>query len=79
MISAASNTVNFDSLRKGLRDLGYVEGQNLVIDYRSADGHPERFPQLAAELARLNVDLIVTRGTPGRRQRSILRKGAGDG
>jgi putative tryptophan/tyrosine transport system substrate-binding protein len=64
MISAASNTANFDSLRKGLRDLGYVEGQNLVIDYRSADGRPERFPQLAAELARLNVDLIVTRGTP---------------
>ena len=64
MISAASNTANFDSLRKGLRDLGYVEGQNLVIDYRSADGRPERFPQLAAELARLNVDLIVTRGRP---------------
>jgi putative tryptophan/tyrosine transport system substrate-binding protein len=61
---AASNAVNFDALRKGLRELGYVEGQNLVLDYRSADGRPERFPQLAAELLRLNVDLIVTRGTP---------------
>src|SRR5262249_15863670 len=60
----ASNAANFDALRKGLRELGYVEGQNLVLDYRSADGRAERFPQLAAELLRLNVDLIVTRGTP---------------
>ena len=52
------------ALRKGLRELGYVEGKNLVLDYRSVDGRPERFPQLAAELLRLNVDLIVTRGTP---------------
>jgi putative ABC transport system substrate-binding protein len=62
-IPAASNAANFDALRKGLRELGYVEGQNLVLDYRSADGRPERFPQLAADLLRLNVDLIVTRGT----------------
>jgi ABC-type uncharacterized transport system substrate-binding protein len=61
---AASNAANFDALRNGLRELGYVEGQNLVLDYRSVDGRPERFPQLAAELLRLNVDLIVTRGTP---------------
>jgi putative ABC transport system substrate-binding protein len=60
---AASNAANFDALRKGLRELGYVEGQNLVLDYRSADGRPERYPQLVAELL-LNVDLIVTRGTP---------------
>jgi putative tryptophan/tyrosine transport system substrate-binding protein len=52
------------ALRKGLRELGYVEGKNLTIDYRSADGRPERFPALAAELMALNVDLIVTRGTP---------------
>jgi putative tryptophan/tyrosine transport system substrate-binding protein len=61
---AASNAANFDALRKGLRELGYVEGQNLVLDYRSADGRPERYPQLLAELLHLNVDLIVTRGTP---------------
>ena len=61
---AASNAANFDAFRKGLRELGYVEGQNLILDYRSADGRAERFPQLAAELLRLNVDLIVTRGTP---------------
>jgi putative ABC transport system substrate-binding protein len=64
IVPAASNARNLDSLRKGLSELGYVEGHNLVIDYRSAAGHPERFPQLAAELVRLKVDLIVTRGTP---------------
>jgi len=63
-ISPAMNAANFDALRKGLRDLGYVEGQNLVIEYRSVDGHDERFPELAAELLRLKVDVIVTRGTP---------------
>jgi ABC-type uncharacterized transport system substrate-binding protein len=61
---AASNAANFDALRKGLRELGYVEGQNLVLDYGSADGRPERYPQLVTELLHLNVDLIVTRGTP---------------
>ena len=62
--SAVLNAANFDALRQGLRQHGYVEGQNLVIEYRSADGRAERFPDLAAELVRLNVDLIVTRGTP---------------
>ena len=63
-IPAAENAANLDALRKGLRDLGYVEGRNLVIEYRSADGRAERFPELASELVRLKVDLIVTRGTP---------------
>jgi len=63
-IPAAQNAANLDALRKGLRELGYVEGRNLVIEYRSADGHAERFPDLASELVRLKVDLIVTRGTP---------------
>ena len=49
-IPAARNAANLDALRKGLRDLGYVEGRNLVIEYRSADGRAERFPDLAAEL-----------------------------
>ncbi len=66
-IPAAQNTANLDALRKGLRDLGYVEGRNLIIDYRSADGRAERFPDLASELVRLKVDLIVTRGTPAAR------------
>jgi putative ABC transport system substrate-binding protein len=62
--SPAINAANLDAFRQGLRDLGYVEGKNFVIEYRSADGRDERFPGLAAELVRLKVDLIVTRGTP---------------
>ncbi len=52
-------------LRQGLRELGYVEGQNLVLEYRSAERKLERRPKLAAELVRLNVDVIVTPGAPG--------------
>ena len=66
-VPAARNVANLEALRLGLRDLGYVEGQNLIIEYRSADGHAERFPDLASELVRLEVDLIVTRGTPATR------------
>ena len=50
--------------REGLRELGYVEGQNLVIEYRWAEGQYERFPALIAELLALKVDVIVTAGTP---------------
>jgi putative ABC transport system substrate-binding protein len=50
--------------REGLRDLGYVEGRNLLIDERWAEGNYERFPALVAELIALRVELIVTAGTP---------------
>jgi putative ABC transport system substrate-binding protein len=50
--------------REGLRDLGYVEGQNILIEYRWAEGKYERFPALIAELIALKVDVIVTAGTP---------------
>lgn len=63
-IPASENAANLDALRRGLRELGYVEGRNLIIEYRSADGAAERFPALASELVRLPVDVIVTRGTP---------------
>ena len=63
-IPAGRNAANLDALRKGLRNLGYTEGRNLVTEYRSADGRAERFADLASELVRLKVDLIVTRGTP---------------
>jgi putative tryptophan/tyrosine transport system substrate-binding protein len=66
-VPAAQNAANLDALRKGLRELGYVEGRNLIIEYRSSDGRAERFVDLAAELVRLKVDLIVTRGTPATR------------
>src|SRR4051794_17343370 len=62
--SQAMNSANYSILREALRDLGYVEGQNLVIEYRSADGRDERFPHLAAELVSMKVDLILARGTP---------------
>jgi putative ABC transport system substrate-binding protein len=63
-LPATRNATNLDALRNRLRNLGYVEGQNLVIEYRSADGRAERFPDLASELVGLNVDLILARGTP---------------
>lgn len=61
---ALVNAPQLDGFRNGMRDLGYVEGKNLVIEYRSADGRAERFAALATELARLNVDAFVTRGAP---------------
>jgi putative tryptophan/tyrosine transport system substrate-binding protein len=61
------NVPNLAALRRGLREHGYVEGQNLRIEYRSAEGRADQFPDLAAELVRLGVDLIVTRGTPAAR------------
>ena len=61
---AALNRANLDAFREGLRALGYVEGQNLAIEYRSADGRAERFAAHAAELVASKVDVIVTRGTP---------------
>jgi putative ABC transport system substrate-binding protein len=63
-VSTALKPDDLAAFRQGLRALGYVEGQNLKIEYRSADGRPERFPALAQELIGLNVDLIITRGTP---------------
>jgi ABC-type uncharacterized transport system substrate-binding protein len=53
-----------EAFLQGLRDLGYVEGRNLVIEYRSAEGKYERFPARAAELVALKVDVIVAPGTP---------------
>jgi putative tryptophan/tyrosine transport system substrate-binding protein len=51
-----------EAFRQGMRELGYVEGKNIVIEYRSAEGNPDRLPVLAAELVRLKVDVIVTGG-----------------
>ena len=53
-----------EALRQGLRELGYREGQNLAIEFRDAEGKPERLPALAAELVRLRVDLIIVATTP---------------
>jgi putative tryptophan/tyrosine transport system substrate-binding protein len=59
------NEANCGALLRGLREHGNIEGQNLQIEYRSADGHADRFPALVADLICRGVDLIVTRGTPG--------------
>ena len=63
VVSPALNAAQLEAFRQGLREHGYIEGRNYTLEYRSADGNAERFPDLAAELVRLNVDLIVTRGT----------------
>jgi putative ABC transport system substrate-binding protein len=65
--SAGSAKSRIDALRAGLRELGYVEGKNLVIEFRWADDNDQLLPQLAAELVRLKVDVIVTQGTSGTR------------
>jgi putative ABC transport system substrate-binding protein len=54
----------FDAFREGLRELGYVEGQNITLEYRWAEQRAKLFPDLAAYLVRLKVDVIVTWGTP---------------
>jgi len=63
-VSASSFASRTDALRKGLRELGYVERKNIVIEYRYGDGKTDRMSQLANELVRVKVDLIVTGGAP---------------
>jgi len=59
---SASESTRSDALRLALRELGYVEGQNIATEYRYAEGKADRYPQLAAELVRLNVNIIVAAG-----------------
>src|SRR5262245_34850314 len=54
----------YDALFDGLRELGYMEGQNIIIERRYAEGRAERFKDFAAEMIRLNVDLIIVVTTP---------------
>jgi putative ABC transport system substrate-binding protein len=64
-VSASGYAKQVEGFRSGLRELGYVEGTNIIITYRWAEGDYERLRQLATELIRSNVDVIVTHGTPG--------------
>jgi putative ABC transport system substrate-binding protein len=62
--SVTANPLVLEAFRQGLRDLGWVEGQNIVIEYRSAEGRLDRLPDLAAELVRLKMDIIAAAPTP---------------
>ena len=61
----SANQHFLDAFKRGLRELGYVEGQNILIEERWAEGQNERFPTLLAELIRLKVDLVVQASTSG--------------
>ncbi len=61
--SASFFSARVEALCQRLRELGYIEGKNILIEYRYTEGKLERMPDLAAELVRLKVDLIVTTGT----------------
>jgi putative tryptophan/tyrosine transport system substrate-binding protein len=63
--SASSYAPFVEAFRQGMHDRGYVEGKNVAVEYRWAEGKYDRLPDLAAELVRLKVDVIVTHGTPG--------------
>jgi ABC-type uncharacterized transport system substrate-binding protein len=62
--NASDNAVRLEGIRQELRKLGWIEGKNIAFEYRFAEQKPERVAELAAELVRLKVDLIVTTGTP---------------
>src|SRR5262245_16164208 len=62
--SPTSSAKAVDTLRMGLRDLGYVEGQNIVIEFRWAEGKYDQLPQLVRELIAADMDVLITHGTP---------------
>ena len=65
-IDPAGDSTRTEAIRLALRELGYIEGQNIAIEYRYAEGKRDRLPELAAELVRLKVDIIVVQeGTAG--------------
>jgi putative tryptophan/tyrosine transport system substrate-binding protein len=71
-ISASKYASQVEALLGALHDLGYVDGKNITIEFRWAEGNYDRLPELAAELERLKIDLLVTHGTPA----TIAAKGA---
>ena len=64
-VDAATESTRSEPIRQALRELGYIEGQNVTFEYRYAEGKQDRFPELAAELVRLKVDVIVVGGGAG--------------
>ena len=61
-VDPATDSARAEAIRLALRELGYIEGQNIAIEYRYGEGKPDRAPELAAELVRLKVDIIVAAG-----------------
>src|SRR6266545_812064 len=61
--SPSTSPARIEAFRQGLRELGYVEGKNIVIEFRHAEGKLDRLPDLAAELVRLKVDMVVASST----------------
>jgi putative tryptophan/tyrosine transport system substrate-binding protein len=66
-VSRSNSIVWAKALQLGLHDLGYVEGKNIIIEYRWSEGKYDRLPDLAAELLHLGIDVLVTYGTPATR------------
>jgi putative ABC transport system substrate-binding protein len=70
-LGTVSSSPRIEAFRRGLRDLGYIEGKNIVIEWRFAQGKFDRFPGLATELMHLKVDVIVTAGPPATRAAKV--------
>ena len=73
MVDPASDSARSEAIRLALRERGYIEGQNIAIEYRYAEGKLDRLPELAAELVRLKVDIIVVAGGAQRSRRPRMR------
>ena len=75
-LDPANESARSEAVRLALRELGYIEGQNIATEYRYAEGKPDRYPELAAELVRFKVDIIVVAGgvVPIRRPRMRPRR-----
>jgi hypothetical protein len=69
-----SQSTRFDAFRQGLKEIGFIEGRNVAIEYRSAEGQTDRLPELAAELARLQVNALFAIATPRHSQPSRQRR-----
>jgi putative ABC transport system substrate-binding protein len=63
LASPAASASQLKAFQQGLRELGYIEGKNIILEYRYADGKLDRLPELAAELVGSKIDVIVTRST----------------
>src|SRR6058998_4303086 len=73
--TAAPPESYIEAFRQGLKERGYIEGKNIAFEYRWGGGRTAQLPELAAELVRLKVDVVVVEGTPPRRAADEVRAG----